>query len=87
MVAQRWMKGSWQRKLGLIKNNVTGNIYATSVHVKALIAFVIWAIPKKNTCFGSKREFVLIIRSQIGPTSASKNAEHVIIGWGFEYAF
>jgi hypothetical protein len=44
-------------------------------------------IAKKNTSFGSKREFVFVIRAKVGPTSATKNPKRLIVGFDLKEFF
>ena len=57
----------------------------TDIHparrMKTLIAFVKWAIAKKDIFFTFELEFIMIIRSEIGVVRATKDFYECIIWW------
>ena len=55
--------------------------------MKAFVAFVTNTVPDKNTLLGSKREFVGVIRAQVGPTCTPKRAEGDIVRLGGKQFF
>jgi hypothetical protein len=73
-----WKTSKW--KIGLIKYDIAGNVNATSWNMKTFVALVKRAIPKKNTFFGSKLKFAIVIWTEMRPTSTPKNLEKGIIG-------
>ena len=44
-------------------------------------------ISKKNTPFGSEREFMFVIWTKVGPASTTKDTERLIIGCDLEKFF
>ena len=63
----------------LIEYNITRDINMSCCYIKSLNSFMERAITKKNTPFGAEREFVFVVRTKIGPTSATKNSKRVIV--------
>jgi hypothetical protein len=68
-----------KRKNRLIEYNISRNINPPNIWLKTFEAFVTRAVDKKHTSGGSKGEFVIIIRSEIGPASTAKHTERIII--------
>jgi hypothetical protein len=68
-----------KRKNRLIEYNISRNINPPDIWLKTFEAFVTRAVDKKHTSGGSKEEFVIIIRSEIGPASTAKHTERIII--------
>jgi len=60
------MKGAKREDL-LIKHHISRDIDSPFEGIKTLEAFMMLAITKENTSFGSKRKLPCIERAQIGP--------------------
>jgi hypothetical protein len=52
-----------ERKNGLIKNDIPGNINSTSGNIKTFVAFVMGTITQKSTLFEMKRKLVIVVRT------------------------
>jgi hypothetical protein len=68
-----------ERKNGLIKNHITGNIYSTTGWIKAFIPFVHVAIAQKHTPYGPKSKLFRVIWTKMGPTRTSKHSKKGVI--------
>jgi hypothetical protein len=70
-----------ERKNMLIKDNISRDIHHIRFSIKTFIPFMQGAIADKYTFFGTERKFVLVVSTQIRPTSTSKHSHRGIIWW------
>jgi hypothetical protein len=68
-----------ERKFIFIKDNIPRDVNSARGHIKALKTFVMRTVTKKDTLFGMRGKFPLIIGMEIWPTSTPKNLEEGII--------
>ena len=64
-----------ERKNGLIKNNIAGNINSPGRNVEALVAFVHVTIANESTLFGSKLKFPFVVRTEVWPNGTPEGAK------------
>lgn len=62
-----------------IEPDMSGYVYSFGCRIKAAITMVDRAIAKKNTRCGVKINFMMVIRSKIRKTLATKNTKKIIV--------
>jgi hypothetical protein len=68
-----------ERKHVFIEDNISRNKDSIRRNMKTLVTFVLRAISKEDTLFGMKLKFVLIVWTNVRPTSTSKHLEKSVV--------
>jgi hypothetical protein len=68
-----------ERKHVFIEDNISRNKDSIRRNMKTLVTFVLRAISKEDTLFGTKLKFLLIVWANVRPTSTAKHLEKSVV--------
>ena len=68
-----------ERKNGLIKNNVTGDVHSVCRNMEALVAFMDGAITEEDTLLRTELKLMMIIWTEMRPACTTEDFEEGIV--------